>query len=39
MDPAQPTLGGSIVALIPLQAEHGPALLRAAQDGQLWQST
>lgn len=39
MDLAQPTLSGSIVALIPLQAEHGPALLRAVQDGQLWQST
>lgn len=39
MDLAQPTLSGSIVALIPLQAEHGPVLLRAAQDGQLWQST
>lgn len=38
MDPAQPTLGGSIVTLLPLQEEHGPALLRAAQDGQLWQS-
>lgn len=38
MDPAQPTLVGSIVTLLPLQEEHGPALLRAAQDGQLWQS-
>ena len=39
MNLAQPTLSGSIVALIPLQTEHGPVLLRAAQDGQLWQST
>lgn len=38
MDLQQPTLHGSIVTLLPLQQEHAPALLRAAQDGQLWQS-
>ena len=38
MDSQQPTLHGSIVTLLPLQQEHAPALLRAAQDGQLWQS-
>ena len=35
----QPTLTGKLVELRPLQAQHAPALLEAAADGQLWNMT
>jgi len=35
----QPTLTGNTVALIPMSLEHGPQLLQAAADGELWNMT
>lgn len=35
----QPTLTGKTVALIPMSLEHGPQLLQAAADGELWKMT
>jgi len=35
----QPTLTGKTVALIPMSLEHGPQLLQAAADGELWNMT
>lgn len=35
----QPTLSGKTVALIPMSLEHGPQLLQAAADGELWKMT
>jgi RimJ/RimL family protein N-acetyltransferase len=32
----QPTLRGTTIELRPLQLEHGPGLLAAAADGELW---
>ncbi|MFZ4874990.1 GNAT family N-acetyltransferase [Janthinobacterium sp. Mn2066] len=35
----QATLTGNTVALIPMSAQHGPQLLQAAADGELWNMT
>jgi RimJ/RimL family protein N-acetyltransferase len=39
MDEQQPTLIGRTTELRPLQADHAPALLAAAADGELWNMT
>lgn len=37
--PDPPTLAGRLVTLEPMRADHGPALVAAAADGQLWDLT